>query len=204
MIPLGAYTGSSQQAMTANNRLAQGEAPVDSPLECPVRDAEILKRRAEEYARVLDPYDNDNKSETDVLLFKLGGDSYAIPCADIEEIVPLQNLVSIPHTPRGIIGISSNRGVLFAVLDPKLQLQIPGTNITTMHRVVILRHKAYRIGILVDAVVGMAGIDTQALLQLPAYINAEKKGYISGLTPDRTFLLNVHGLIEDPALSASI
>lgn len=167
------------------------ETPADSQ-----RDAEILRLRAEEYSRPRVDHDSHTASETDVLVVRLGVDCYAIPCTDIEEIVPLQNLVSLPNTPRGIIGISSNRGVLFAVLDPKQQLQIPGTNITTMHRVVVLRHSSYQVGILVDSIRGMSGINTEKLDRLPAYLGAEKRRFVTGLTPDRTFLLNVKNLLE--------
>ena len=184
---------------TESTRAAQMKISIEDEL----RDAAILQKRAEAYARPIATDETDAAVETDVLLFKLGSDSYAIPCGDIEEIVPLQNLVSIPHTPYGIIGISSNRGVLFAVLDPKQHLQIPGTNITTMHRVVILRHKEHSVGILVDTVIGMAGIDMRELLQVPTYLNAAKKRYLTGLTPDRIFLLNATGLVEHPALNGS-
>ena len=199
----GAYSGPLlYEVQTSETQIVQPAHMEHSAKEA-LRDATILRERAEAYARPIETDESDISAETDVLLFKLGIDSYAIPCGDIEEIVPLQNLISIPHTPRGIIGISSNRGVLFAVLDPKQHLQIPGTNITTMHRVVILRHKEHSVGILVDTVIGMAGIDMRVLLKLPTYLDAAKKRYLVGLTPDRIFLLNVKGLIEHPALNGS-
>jgi purine-binding chemotaxis protein CheW len=159
-------------------------------------DIEILRQRALEYSRPRKTEDASRSQELEVLAIVLGSSEYAIPCKEVDEVVPLQNLVSLPNTPRGIIGVSSNRGVLFAVLDPKPQLQIPGTNITTMHRVVILRHSKLRIGILVDSVLGMSSIDMETLRPVPTFLAADKRKFITGMTSGRTLLIDVPQFLE--------
>jgi purine-binding chemotaxis protein CheW len=167
-------------------------------------EEEILRRRAVDYATPLVTDVSSEGNESDTLLVKIGADTYGISCSEIEEVVPLHNLVSLPNTPAGIIGISSNRGVLFAVLDPRVQLRIPGTNITTMHRIVILRHSAHDIGVLVDAIVGMAGIDTGTLLTLPPHIDNGLRRFVSGLTADKVLMLDVGALLNDVAAHAPV
>jgi purine-binding chemotaxis protein CheW len=159
-------------------------------------DEEILQQRAREYSRPRKSEDATRSHELEVLAIRLGTDDYAIPCDEVDEVVPLQNLVSLPNTPRGIIGLSSNRGVLFAVLDPKPHLQVPGTNITTMHRVVILRHSTLRIGVLVDSVLGMSGIDPDTVCPVPTFVAAEKRKFIPGITADRMLLIDVPRFLE--------
>jgi purine-binding chemotaxis protein CheW len=159
-------------------------------------DEDVLRQRAMEYSKPRKSEEASRSHEMEVLAVQLGTDAYALPCADVDEVVPLHNMISLPNTPTGIIGLSSNRGVLFAVLDPKPQLQIPGTNITTMHRVVILRHERFRIGILVDSILGMTSIATDEICPVPTFLAAEKRKFISGMTADRTLLIDVPRFLD--------
>ncbi|MCZ7555800.1 MAG: chemotaxis protein CheW [Bacteroidia bacterium] len=182
---------------TASSRMLKDRAPLraDHPSSLPA-DEDVLRQRAIEYSQPRKSEETSRSHEMEVLTVQLGTDAYALPCADVDEVVPLHNMVSLPNTPTGIIGLSSNRGVLFAVLDPKPQLQIPGTNITTMHRVVILRHDRFRIGILVDSILGMTSIATDTVRPVPTFLAAEKRKFISGMTEHRTLLIDVPRFLD--------
>lgn len=158
-------------------------------------DADILHARARAYARPRK--EEDRAAVEEVLLIRLGTASYALPCSDIEEVLPLQNLVSLPYTPGSIIGISSHRGMLFVVMDPKRVLGIPGTNLTTMHRIVMLRHGRSMLGMLVDAVEGMCNIDLSTLRKVPELVGDERSRFFRGLTDDRALVLHSAALLDE-------
>lgn len=160
-----------------------------------VADAEILHARARAYARPRK--EEEQTSVEEVLLIRLGTASYALPCSDIEEVLPLQNLVSLPYTPGSIIGISSHRGMLFVVMDPKRVLGIPGTNLTTMHRIVMLRHGRSMLGVLVDAVEGMRNIDLSTLRKVPELVGEGRSRFFRGLTDDRALVLHSAALLDE-------
>ena len=54
------------------------------------------------------------------LSVRVGRDYYAIPTADIVEILPLVNLKSIPQAPHGVVGLLDMRGTAVPVVDLSL------------------------------------------------------------------------------------
>lgn len=162
-------------------------------------DADILRRRAKQYARRNGNGHDRERNIKDVLLFSLGDRRYALPCNHIEEVIPMQSLVALPHSKRAILGISNNRGVLFAVVDLKRLLSIPASELTTMHRVVMLRHDHYRIGVLVDAVHGMDSIDAAALRDMPHELGEQTRRFLHGLSADGILMVSVEEIIREMA-----
>mgnify|MGYP000047145254 CR=1 FL=1 len=165
-------------------------------------DRDILRRRAKEYAQRNGNGHDRERNLKDVLLFSLGERKYALPCSHIEEVIPMQSLVALPNSSHAVLGISNNRGVLFAVIDLKRLLSIPASELTTMHRVVMLRHDHYRIGILVDAVHGMDTIDAAELKELPHEIGERTRRFLQGLSPDGILLVSADDVISEMAATA--
>lgn len=165
----------------------------------PSSDADILRRRAKEYGMRNGNGVERERNVRDVLLFSLGDRTYALPCSDIEEVIPMQSLVALPSSNRAILGISNNRGVLFAVVDIKRLLNIPASELTTMHRVVILRHDTYRIGTLVDAVHGMDSVDVGALKELPRELSEQTRSFLSGISADGMLMVSAEEIIRQMA-----
>lgn len=159
-------------------------------------DEEILRRRAREYARSGETGCNVEQDLQDVLLFSLGNRNYAVPCSMIEEVLPMQNLVALPQTNRAILGISSHRGVLFAVVDIKRVLHIPASDLTTMHRVVMLRHEKVHIGILVDGVQGMDSFDLSRLRDLPRELSEQTRRFLRGVSENEVLLVDAVALLR--------
>lgn len=157
----------------------------------------ILRSRARDYAREATDEHHELLQQDDHVLFTLGSDSYGIDCIEIEEVIPLQNLVALPFTNKGILGISSLRGLLFAVVDLKRILNIPASELTTMHRVLIIRHDSYKVGFLVDSVQGMRSFSRDELQELPAEVHDRSRAYLHGLAKDNVLLLNAAKVLED-------
>ncbi len=158
---------------------------------------ELLRRRAREYATGAATNGEDVGERLDVLQFALGTDTYAIPCDEIEEVIPMQNLVALPHTNKSFPGISSNRGLLFVVVDLKRVLNIPASDLTTMHRLIILRHEQFQIGLLVDVVHGMRSMHMDKLRELPSEMNSATRRYLQGVAADKVLLLKTDMVVSE-------
>ena len=52
-----------------------------------------------------------------VLAFHVGKDRFALPCADVVEVVPRVLLREVPHAPAHVIGIFTYRGAVVPVVD---------------------------------------------------------------------------------------
>ncbi|MBR9978012.1 MAG: purine-binding chemotaxis protein CheW [Bacteroidetes bacterium] len=162
----------------------------------------VLRARARLYARASEHSTNAEPAVTeDIVLFTLGGDTYGVACNDIEEVIPLHNLVALPQTGKGILGISSLRGVLFAVIDLKRILNLPASELTTMHRVLMLRRERLSVGFLVDSVQGMRSYNRADLRELPSEIHERSRAYMRGLVEGRILLLNAGMVLGDPLVT---
>lgn len=162
-------------------------------------DAAVLRRRAELYANGVAANGIGTETREDVLQFSLGSDTYAMPCSQIEEVIPMQNLVALPHTGKSILGISSNRGLLFVVVDLKRILNIPASDLTTMHRLIVVRHAQFQVGLLVDIVQGMRSMNMQKLRDLPGEMNPATRRFLRGITSDRVLLLDMDAIVAEVA-----
>lgn len=162
----------------------------------------VLRSRARLYARASEhSTDAEHAVTEDIVLFTLGGDTYGVACNDIEEVIPLHNLVALPQTGKGILGISSLRGVLFAVIDLKRILNLPASELTTMHRVLMIRRESLSVGFLVDSVQGMRSYNAADLRELPSEIHERSRAYMRGLVEGRILLLNAGMVLGDPLVT---
>lgn len=162
---------------------------------------DVLRKRSRLYARHDDKALAIADEREDLVMFTLGSDTFGIDCGEIEEVIPLQNLVALPYTGKGILGISSLRGILFAVVDLKRILNIPASELTTMHRVLMLRHESYKVGFLVDSVLGMRSFNRNDMQELPSEVHERSRAYLHGLVKGNVMLLNAGMVLKDPLLS---
>ncbi|MFZ1730583.1 MAG: chemotaxis protein CheW [Bacteroidota bacterium] len=166
-------------------------------------DAAILRKRSRFFARVNERTELDAIEQEDLVLFMLGGDTYGVSCNDIEEVIPLQNLVALPNTNKAILGISSLRGILFAVVDLKRVLNIPASDLTTMHRVLMVRHESFKVGFLVDSVHGMRSYGKNDIQELPPEIHERSRTYLQGLAFGNVMIINARVVIQDPLVTGA-
>jgi chemotaxis-related protein WspB len=52
------------------------------------------------------------------LLFRIGGDLYALEAGRIGEVLPMVQTKALAGAPRGVVGVMNHRGVPVPVLDP--------------------------------------------------------------------------------------
>lgn len=165
-----------------------------------ISDRAVLRARSAVYACVNGRAHVEALEREDLVLFRLGNDVYGIPCDEIEEVIPLQNLVALPYASKAILGISSLRGILFAVVDLKRVLNIPASELTTMHRVLMIRHDSFKVGFLVDSVQGMRGIDRHDLQKIPPEVHERSRAYLHGLASGNVLILNARAVLLDPVV----
>ena len=51
------------------------------------------------------------------LIFELGHDRYALPAAQIAEVLPVVRIKRVPHAPSGVIGVFNYHGAPVPVID---------------------------------------------------------------------------------------
>ncbi len=83
-----------------------------------VSDADILQRRAQQYASVPPADDQAEDADTLTLLtFALNGEHYGIEAVYVQSVRPLPPVTRVPNAPPFYVGVINVRGVVVTLLD---------------------------------------------------------------------------------------
>jgi purine-binding chemotaxis protein CheW len=112
------------------------------------------------------------------LLFACAGESYAMPMAQVGEIITSTGITPVPGAPAMVAGIATLRDEPLLMVSLAQILDLPSGKRQPL-MALVLEHGALRIGLLVDAVTGMAEFPESALRLLH-----EAAGDMSGVLRD--------------------
>ena len=136
----------------------------------------------------------------EVLAFRCGGERYAFDSAWVARVLPALPLTALPGVPGVVAGITMWEGEVLAVVDLRVLLALPLTELAEPGAFIILRGADNRFAVLADAIDGTRRFAHDHLghdLPLPADTHA---GWLLGVAPDRTALLDARRLLADTAL----
>jgi purine-binding chemotaxis protein CheW len=91
-----------------------------------------------------------------ILLFRLGTDRFSLPAAAARSVQPLDRYTPLPATPLWLLGLVNVRGRLLAAIDLRPLLMITPVPPSAGALLVIVRANDAEIGLLADAVIGVA------------------------------------------------
>ncbi len=90
---------------------------------------------------------------TEFLSFRLATEQYALRLHDIREILAQPMITPVPRSPMEVMGITSVRGSLVTVQDPRVRLHLPREPLTKRSRVLLVSVGGKEIhGLFVDEV----------------------------------------------------
>lgn len=96
-----------------------------------------------------------SQQEIELLSFRLGGEEYALPVAEVREVLKVVPLTSVPNTPDYIPGIISHRGTMLPILDLRKRFGLATAVNDEKSRIVIVSSNDEEVGLLVDRVTGV-------------------------------------------------
>jgi len=106
----------------------------------------------------------DTTQDTETfLIFQLGGETYGLPIADIDEVVTApETLTRVPNAPAFIEGVMDLRGRVVPVIDQGRRFGADRA-ITGARKVIVTAAGALQAGFIVDAVAGIRAISRSDL-----------------------------------------
>lgn len=113
------------------------------------------------------------------LLFRCAGESYAMPLAQVGEIIASVSITQVPGAPAMVAGIATLRDEPLLMVSLAQMLGLPQPDGARPAMALVLEYAALRIGLLVDVVTGMASFPEGALRLLH-----ESAGDIAGVLHD--------------------
>lgn len=127
-----------------------------------------------------------NHESNAYLTFSLGDEKFAIMVDNVQEIVELDMVTKIPNAPHYMLGIINLRGKVLPLLDTKLKLGMPPTEINKKSRIMVLDieiedGKNMQIGALVDVAKEVVQISQDEIQDAPDFEDLRTNAPVTGL-----------------------
>jgi purine-binding chemotaxis protein CheW len=132
-------------------------------------------------------------AEEQLVVFRLGKEEYAVPIAQVKEIIHYKGATKMPNTPSYMEGIINLRGKVIPVVELAMRFGIGAGN-TVDRRVVIVETAGQEVGIIVDEVTEVIRLQETAIEPVPAM--SASTDYVRGIGKDNDRLLIILDLAK--------
>lgn len=163
--------------------------PAEAPPQPTGSDLELLRRRAERYARRVE---SEARHVATVVVFLRGEARYALPLEELREIRPLRGLCPIPGASPVVPGVVHHRGSMLSVHDLAALFR-PDARPPEPHWLLLVEHGGERLGLMAEEVSGVEPVAESGLGQPPLTVGPAA-AVLSGVLTDGTLVLNPSSL----------
>ncbi|MFO0566965.1 MAG: chemotaxis protein CheW [Polyangiaceae bacterium] len=89
--------------------------------------------------------------------FTVGDVHYAVPIAQVREIVNPLPLTALPHSPVAVAGVANHRGVVIPVVDLRARFELPRVEEQRRAKWILVDVEERTVGLMVDGVTEVFG-----------------------------------------------
>src|SRR3954453_481802 len=114
------------------------------------------------------------------VVVRFGAGRYAVPMSAIAEVGRVARVTRVPGVPMWVAGVSNWRGRILPVVDLRPLLGVPATDVRTDARLVVTGDDTITVGLLVEAVEGVATLPADDLDAPPATIGTHAAELLAG------------------------
>jgi len=131
-------------------------------------------------------------SPREVLVFEVGGQKYALPTADVCELVRAVAITPVPGAPAVIEGVVDVRGRVLPVLDVRARFRLPAKALDPSDHFIVASAGTRGVILRVDRATHLALLD-EASIQ-PAQALGPGAAYLAGVARLQEGLVLIHDL----------
>jgi len=139
---------------------------------------------------VIDTVENPLTNKTDeragkYLTFQLGQEEFGIRVLKVREIMGIQDITGVPHTPAYVKGVINLRGKVIPVLDLRLKFDLPDLAYTARTCIIVVQIQGERgpvlMGVIVDGVSEVLNLNGGEIEDTPDFGANLSTPYILGM-----------------------
>ena len=126
--------------------------------------------------------------------FAVGDVAYAVPIADVREIVNPLLLTELPHAPPAVVGVADHRGDVIPIVDLRARFGLRSLSDRQRSKWILVHVEDRIIGLVVDRVLDVFGTSGAEIRPAPSLGGGEEERGILGVTTHDgvlTFVLDV-------------
>lgn len=142
------------------------------------------------------------------LAFHVGPEEFAIGVLGVREIMGMQDVTAVPHTPVYVKGIINLRGKVVPVVDLRLKFGLPATDYTARTCIVVVNVAGEAggvlMGVIVDAVSEVVNIAGGEIENPPDFGEGVNIPYLIGIAKSKgkvKLLLNIEKVLTTSELT---
>lgn len=127
-----------------------------------------------------------------------GGQSFCIEITQIREIRRWTPVTILPHSPAHVLGVINLRGAVIPIIDLAAKLGFAPIAPTERHVIIIVAISDRIIGLLVESVSEILGVQSSMVKETPRSTEDEAVKAIEGIVPretDMTKIINLGALL---------
>ena len=128
----------------------------------------------------------------EVLVFEVGGQTYALPTADVCELVRAVSITPLPGAPAVIEGVVDVRGRVLPVLDVRARFRLPAKALDPSDHFIVASAGPRGVILRVDRATHLALVD-EASVQAPQTLGPGA-AYVAGVAKLEDGLVLIHDL----------
>ncbi len=121
--------------------------------------------------------------EEQLVIFRLNNEAYGINVAQVQSIIPLPDIVTIPGAPSFIEGVINLRGAVVPVVDLRARFGLPVADSTNGRKAVIIIIELHKlqVGLIVDKVTEVTKMPASAIEPPSALLTTVDTAYLRGI-----------------------
>ncbi len=142
------------------------------------------------------------------LTFQLGQEEFGIQVVKVREIMGLQDITAVPHTPAYVKGVINLRGKVTPVVDLRLKFGLPETEYTQRTCIIVVqvggRAGAMLMGIIVDSVSEVLNLTAADIEDTPDFGDGTATPFLLGMAKTKgkvKILLEIDQVLTSQELS---
>lgn len=121
----------------------------------------------------------------DHVVVRMGGGRYGLCAPDVAEVVSVPLVTRVPGVPSWLVGIANWRGRVLPLVDLRPLIGLAATPLPSSARVVVLAVDDVEVGVLAEAVAGLAPV-VEPLTAVPAAVRRADTDLLRGLVDGDT------------------
>jgi purine-binding chemotaxis protein CheW len=119
------------------------------------------------------------------LVFHLGQEEFGIRVLNVREIMGIQDITAVPHTPLYVKGVINLRGKVVPVVDLRLKFGLPPQEYTARTCIIVVQARMESglifMGVAVDGVAEVLNLTTSEIEDTPDFGDGTAKPYLLGM-----------------------
>ena len=119
------------------------------------------------------------------LIFRLGSEEFGVRVMKVREIMGIQDVTPVPHTPHFVKGVINLRGKVIPVLDLRLKFELEPEEFTARTCIIVVRTETAEdelmMGIIVDEVAEVLNLIATDIEDTPDFGPGVETPYLLGM-----------------------